>query len=89
MTRYTTKAGQEPKGHSPYGSLEEARGALGSDLYWKIVHFREVGGVLSWQTRVGGWIPVESEPMANCRRCIQKGAALPAKQWHFQCPHWS
>ena len=59
MTGYTSKAGQEPKGRSPCGSLEEARGALGSDLHWKNVHFRDVGGFLSWQTRAGEWIPVE------------------------------
>ena len=89
MTRYNTRAGQEPKGRSPYAVLEEARGALGTDFHWKNVRFREVGGVLSWQTRAGEWIPVESEPSANCRRYTQKGAALPARHWHFQCPHWS
>ena len=86
MTRYTARAAQEPKGRSPYGSLEEARGALGSDFNWKNVHFKDVVGVLSWQTRAGEWIPMESKPSANCRRCVQKGAALPAKHWHFQCP---
>ena len=39
-TRYSAKVGQEPKGRSPYGSLNEARGALGSDFHWKNVHFR-------------------------------------------------
>ena len=77
------------KARSPYASLEEARGALGTDFHWKNVRFREVGRVLSWQTRAGEWIPVDSEPSANCRRCTQKGAALPARNWHFQCPHWS
>ena len=66
MTRYTSRASQEPKGHS----LEEATGALGSDFHWKKVHFRKVGGVLNWQTRAGKWIPVESEPTANCRRYV-------------------
>ena len=89
MTRYSARVGQEPKGRSPYGSLEEARGALGSDFHWNNVHFREVGGVLSWQTRAAEWIPVESEPTAKCRRCVQKGAAMPAKHWHFQCLYWS
>ena len=28
MTRYNARSGQEPKGRSPYASLEEARGAL-------------------------------------------------------------
>ena len=51
MTRYTARVGHEPKGRAPYGSLDEARGALGSDLQWENVHFREVGGVLAWQTR--------------------------------------
>ena len=36
MTRYIARAGQEPKGRSLYGSLEEARGALGSDFHWKM-----------------------------------------------------
>ena len=89
MARYNAKFGQEPKGRSPYASLEEARGALGTDFHWKNVRFREVGGVLSWQTRAREWIPIDSEPSANCRRCTQKGAAMPAKHWHFQCPHWS
>ena len=89
MTRYTARAGQEPKGRSPYGSLEEAKGALGCDFNWKNIHFRDVGEVVSWQTRAGERIPVESEPSANCKKCVQKGAALPAKHWHFQCPHWS
>ena len=89
MTRYTARASDKPKGRSPYGSLEEARGAPGNDFHGKNVHFREVGGVLRWQTRVGEWIPVELEPTANCTRCVQKGAAMPAKQRHFQCPQWS
>ena len=89
MTRYNARSNQEPKGRSPYGSLEEARGALGTDFHWKNVRFREVGGVLSWRMRAGEWIPVDSGPSANCRRCTQKGAAMPAKHWHFQCPHWS
>ena len=38
----TARAGKEPKGKYPYASLDEARGALGSDFYWKNVHFREV-----------------------------------------------
>ena len=75
MTRYNTRVGQEPKGRSPYASVEEARGALGTGFHWKNVRCREVGGVLSWQTRAGEWIPVESEPSKNCRRCTQKGAA--------------
>ena len=33
MTRYTAKAGRGPKGRSPYGSLEEPQGALGSDFH--------------------------------------------------------
>ena len=66
MTRKNATSGQEPKGRSPYALLEEARGALGTDFHWKNVRFREVGGVLSWQTRAGEWIPVESEPSANC-----------------------
>ena len=68
-TQYNAKSGHEPKGRLPYASLEEAKGALGTDFRWKNVRFREVGKVLSWQTRAGEWIPVESEPSANCRRC--------------------
>ena len=83
MTRYTARSGQEPKGRSPYGSLEEASGAPGTDFHWKNVRFTEVGGVLSWQTCAGEWIPVDSEPPANCRRFTQKGAAMPTKHWHF------
>ena len=89
MTKYTARAGQDPKERSPYGSLEEARGALGSDFHWKNVHFTEIGGALSWQTCAGQWIPLESEPTDNCRSCVQKGAAMLAKHWHFRCPHWS
>ena len=88
-TRYNTRAAQEPKGRSPYASLEEARGALGTDFHRKIVRFRAVGGVLSTQTRAGEWILVDSEPSTNCRICTQKGAAIPPRQWHFRCPHWS
>ena len=58
MTRYNTRMGQEPKGRSPYASLEEANGALGTYFHWKNVRFREFGGVLSWHTRAGEWIPV-------------------------------
>ena len=43
MTRYNARSGQEPKGWSPYGSLEEARGALMTDFHWNNVRFREVG----------------------------------------------
>ena len=32
MARYTTRAALEPKGRSPYASLDEARGALGKQL---------------------------------------------------------
>ena len=39
MTRYMAQAGKEPKGRSPYASLDEARGAPGSDFHWKNVHF--------------------------------------------------
>ena len=89
MTRYNARSGQEPKGRSPYASLQEAKGALGTDFHWTNVRFKEVGGVLRWQTRAGEWISVDSEPSANCRRCMKKGAAMPARHWHFQCPHWS
>ena len=33
MTRYTARAGKEPKGRSPYGSPDEAREALGRDFH--------------------------------------------------------
>ena len=59
MTPYTARSGQEPKGRSPYGSLEEARGAPMTDFHWKNVRSMEVGGILSWQTRAGEWIPDE------------------------------
>ena len=41
------------------------------------MHFEDVGGFLSWQTRAGECIPVASERFANCKRSIQKegGAA--------------
>ena len=60
MMRYNTRAGQEHKGRLPYASLEDARGALGTDFHWKNVTFREVDGVLSWQTCAGKWICVRS-----------------------------
>ena len=85
MMRYIARAGQEAKGLSPYGSLEEARGARGSDFHWKNVHFRDVGGVLSYQTHAGEWIPVDSEPLAL--RAETGGNAC--EIWHFVCPHWS
>ena len=85
MARY--RQAKEPKGRFLYVSTDEARGALGSDFHWKNVHFRDVGGMLSWQTRAGEWIAVESGPSADCPKCVQKGAAMPATHWHFQCPY--
>ena len=88
MNRYVARAGKEPKGRSPYSSLEDARSAMGTDFHWKNVHFREVGGVITSDTRGGEWIPVDSEPASDCRRCVHKGQ-VPAKHWHFRCPYWS
>ena len=71
-----------------YATLEEAWRALGSAFTWQNVMFREVGGVLQWQSRQREWIPVESPPSGGCQRCAQRGSPN-ERQWHFRCPHWS
>ena len=40
MACYTARAGKEPKGRSPYASLDEARSLLGTHFHLKNVHFR-------------------------------------------------
>ena len=71
-----------------YATLEEAWRALGLAFTWRSVKFREVGGVLQWQSRQGEWIPAESPPSGGCQRCAQRGSP-DQRHWHFRCPHWS
>ena len=50
---YLGQGGHQPKGKSPYATLEGVRSALGWGFVRKNVHFKEVGGVINWQTRAG------------------------------------
>ena len=51
-----------------YATLEEAREALGDSFMLRSVKLTVEGGVLQWQTRQGGWIPVDSPPSGDCQR---------------------
>ena len=86
--RYAGSLGKSNSESNQYATLEEAWRALGSAFTWRSVKFREVGGVLQWQSRQGEWIPVESPPSGGCQRCAQRGSP-DERHWHFRCPHWS
>ena len=86
--RYAGSLGKSNSESNQYATLEEAWRALGLAFTWRSVKFREVGGVLQWQSRQGEWIPVESPPSGGCQRCAQRGSP-DERHWHFRCPHWS
>ena len=86
--RYAGTHGKSSSESSQYATLEEAWKEQGSAFTWRSVKFREVGGVLQWQSRQGEWIPVDSPPSGGCQRCAQRGSP-DERHWHFRCPHWS
>ena len=86
--RYAGSQGKSSSESNQYATLEEAWKEQGSAFTWRSVKFREVGGVLQWQSRQGEWIHVESLPSGGCQRCAQRGSP-DERHWHFRCPHWS
>ena len=86
--RYAGSLGKSISESNQYSTLEEAWRALGLAFTWRSVKFREVGGVLQWQSQQGEWIPVESPPSGGCQRCAQRGSP-DERHWHFRCLHWS
>ena len=58
--RYAGTRGKSSSESSQYATLVEAWKEQGSVFTWRSVKFREVGGVLQWQSRQGEWIPVDS-----------------------------
>ena len=88
VRRYAGSLGKSNSEANQYATLEEAWRAMGSAFTWRSVKFREVGGVLQWQSRQGEWIPVDSPASGGCQRCAQRGYPE-ERHWHFRCPHWS
>ena len=86
--QYAGSQGKSSSESNQYATLEEAWKEQGSAFTWRSVKFREVGGVLQWQSRQGEWIHVESPPSGGCQRCAQR-ASPDERHWHFRCPHWS
>ena len=53
--RYAGSQGKSSSESSQYATLEEAWKEQGSAFTWRSVKFRDVGGVLQWQSRQGEW----------------------------------
>ena len=71
--RYARTHGKSSSESSQYATLEEALKEQGSAFTWRSAKFREVGGVLQWQSRQGEWIPV-SRRRAEGARGARSGA---------------
>ena len=78
--RYAGTHGKSSSESSQYTTREEAWKDQGSAFAWRSVKFREVGGVLQWQTRQGEWILVDSPPSGGCQRSWAYSPYLPLER---------